>query len=116
MSEPPVFRIEVHHTTHIDRIPVEVLDAQIAEWRAKPWWFRLIRRSPLVRIGSKVDIRPEPLEGTFDTLEEADAAARARARDLAGEIRPDSAVVVLRDDGGTDRVVGGWYAGGESRV
>lgn len=107
-----VFGIEIHHTTHIDKIPVERLDAAIAEWQALPVWRRLLRRSPLVRIGSKITIESETLDGTFDTAEDADAAAREKARELDGAIRPDSTVVVI-DEAGS--VVGGWYPGDRGR-
>lgn len=113
-TEADRFRIEIHHTTHIDKIPVERLDAAIAEWRARPWWFRVLRRSPLVRIGSRVDVREEPIPGSFDSERAADDAAQAKARELEGEIRVDSAVAVVRERGDEREVVGGWYAGGRS--
>ena len=106
------FRLEIHHTTHIDGIPVERLDEAIAEWRALPSWRRLIRRSPLVRIGSKITVEPELLPGVFDTAVEADEAARTTARELDGVIRPDSAVMVVDVDGAS---VGGWYPGDRGR-
>lgn len=111
-SDGAEFSIEIHHTTHIDRVPVDELDAAVAAWRARPWWFRLLRRSPLVRIGSKVDVREEPIAGSYDSERAADDAARTKARELEGTIRVDSAVAVVRERGGTREVVGGWYAGG----
>lgn len=106
------FHLEIHHTTHIDGIPVERLDAAIADWRALPVWRRLIRRSPLVRIGSKVTVDPELLPGVFDTAAEADEAARTTARELDGVIRPDSAVMFVDVDGTPG---GGWYPGDRGR-
>lgn len=106
------FRLEIHHTTHIDKIPVERLDESIAEWRALPAWRRVLRRSPLVRIGSKVTVDVEPLPGVFDTAEEADEAARDKARELDGVIRPDSAVKFVELDGSPG---GGWYPGDRGR-
>ena len=106
------FRLEIHHTTHIDGVPVDELDEAIAAWRALPVWRRLTRRSPLVRIGSKVTVDPEPLPGVFDTAEEADDAALSKARELDGIIRPDSAVMFVEVDGIPG---GGWYPGDRGR-
>ena len=91
-----MFRLEIHHTEAIDGIPVERLDEMTAKWRAMPVWKKLLRRPPLVRIGKKLTIREEPLDGTYDTLEAAREAAAQLAHDLVGEIRPDSAVAVVR--------------------
>ena len=106
------FHLEIHHTTHIDGVPVERLDQAIAEWRLLPAWRRLLRRSPLVRIGSKVTVDPEILPEVFDTAQEADEAARTMARELDGRIRPDSAVMFVETGGSPG---GGWYPGDRGR-
>ena len=95
-----MFTLEIHHTVAIDGIPVERLDEMTAKWLAMPVWKKLLRRPPLVRIGKKLTVEEEPLDATFDTVEEASEAAAQRAHDLVGEIRPDSAVVVIRVDTG----------------
>ncbi|MFK8023108.1 MAG: hypothetical protein AB8G26_04005 [Ilumatobacter sp.] len=106
------YRVEIRHTTHIDKIPVDELDAAIAEWQAKPWWQRLMRRSPLVRIGSLVTSEPEEIPGEYDDIDDADRAAQRHAASLDGAIRPDSTIAVVRSDG---RRMGGWYPGDRGR-
>ena len=111
-----MYRLQIHHVTHIGGTPVEVLDLQIAQWQALPVWQRILRRSPLVRASSKLEIEPEDLDDTFDTLEDADDAARENAEGFDDEVRPDTAVmVVVDDDEGNTRVLRGWYPGDRGR-
>ena len=87
-----MYRIEIHHVTAIDKIPVEVLDARIAEWRAFPVWKRIMRRPPLLRIGKKLTVDIEPIDGEYQTIEAASEVAEARAKAHDGEVRPDTTV------------------------
>ncbi len=64
----------------------------------------------MLRIGTNVDIEPEPLDGTYDTDEEALAAAEVKATELTGLIRKDSPVAIIRISDG--KVVGGFYSNG----
>ena len=105
-----MYRLEIHHTVAIGRVPVDELDRRIAEWQALPTWHRILRRSPLLRIGTNVDIEPEPLDGTYETDEEALAAAEVKATELTGLIRKDSPVAIIRISDG--KVVGGFYSNG----
>lgn len=102
-----MYRLEIHHTVAIGGVPVEELDLQIAAWQALPTWQRIIRRSPLLKVGSNIGIEIEPLDGIYESDEEAVAAARAKAADLTGTIRNDSAVAIIRTS--DDSTIGGFY-------
>ena len=108
-----MYRIEIHHVTAIDKIPVEVLDARIAEWRAFPVWKRIMRRPPLLRIGKKLTVDIEPIDGQYQTIEAASEVAEARAKAHDGEVRPDTTVMVIRVEDG--QLIGGWYPGDRGR-
>lgn len=101
-----MYRLEIQHTVEIDRIPVERLDALTAEWLAFPAWKRILRRSPLQRIGHKLTTEHEPVDGSFETLEAAIAGAERKAQELAGVIRKDSPIAIIRtsDDEVVSRV------------
>ncbi len=98
------FRLEIHHTTHIGKIPVEVLDLEQARWLALPKWQRITRKSPLMRANKLLTSETEPLDGHYDDLDEAIAAAQAKAVELDGEIRVDSRVAVVGADDGIVRI------------
>jgi hypothetical protein len=108
-----MYRIEIHHTIAIDKVPVEVLDARIDEWRAFPVWKRILRRPPLVRIGKKLTVDIEPIDGEYETIEAASEAAQALAKAHDGKVRPDTTVMVVRVEGGPP--IGGWYPGDRGR-
>ena len=102
-----MYRLEIHHTVAIGRVPVDELDRRIAEWRALPTWQRILRRSPLVKIGSNITVEEEPLDGSYDNDAEALAAAESMAAELTGLIRNDSTVAIIRVSDG--KVVDGFY-------
>ena len=102
-----MYRLEIHHTVAIGNVPVDELDRRIAAWRALPTWQRILRRSPLIKIGSNVTVEEEPLDGTYATGDEALAAAEDTAAELTGLIRNDSAVAIIRLSDGV--VVDGVY-------
>lgn len=102
-----MYRLEIHHTVAIGNVPVDELDRRIAEWQALPTWNRILRRSPLIRIGSNITVEEEPLDGTYATDDEALAAAEAKAAELTGLIRNDSTVAIIRISDG--KVVEGFY-------
>lgn len=102
-----VYRLEIHHTVAIGNVPVDELDRRIDEWRALPTWQRIVRRSPLIKIGSNITTEVEPLDGTYATDDEALAAAEAKAIELTGLIRNDSTVAIVRISDG--KVVDGFY-------
>lgn len=108
-----LYRLEIHHTVAIGNVPVDELDRRIDRWRALPTWQRILRRSPLIKIGSNITIEAEPLDGVYATDEEALAAAEATADELTGVIRNDSTVAIVRISDG--KVVDGFYPNGGGR-
>jgi hypothetical protein len=100
-----MYRIEIHHTREIDGIPVAHLDAMTAEWLAFPKWKRILRRAPLTRIGTKLTIEVEPIDGSYESADDAFDAAQNAASNLTGVIRNDSAVAIIRESDGV--VMGG---------
>lgn len=102
-----MYRLEIHHTVAIGGVPVDELDLRIAAWRALPTWQRIVRRSPLLKVGSNISVEIEPLDGTYESDDEALAAAEAKAVELTGSIRNDSAVAIIRINDG--KLVDGFY-------
>lgn len=109
-----MYRLEIHHTVAIGNVPVDVLDQRIAEWRALSKFQRILRRSPLIKIGSNITVEEEPLDGTYATDDEALAAAEAQAAELTGLIRNDSTIAIIRISDG--EVVDGFYPNNGGRI
>ena len=109
-----MYRLEIHHTVAIGNVPVDVLDQRIADWQALPKLQRILRRSPLIKIGSNITTEVEPLDGTYATDDEALDAAKTQATELTGLIRNDSTVAIVRISDG--KVVDGFYPNNGGRT
>ncbi|MFT5202790.1 MAG: hypothetical protein ACI9C1_002185 [Candidatus Aldehydirespiratoraceae bacterium] len=103
-----MYRIEIHHTTHVDGVPVAHHDAEVERRSHLPWWKQGF--SP----GStgEISVEVEPYEGVYESEEEAAPIARELALQLAGIIREDSFVAIIRQS--DQRMRGGYYPSGES--
>lgn len=101
-----MYRLEVHHTTHWDGIPVEEIERRKTDALALPWWKQLFSGSKTGGFKT-LEHRVEAVDGEFDTLDDADDAAVALAAELTGVIRDDSAVVIIREE--DEELVDGIY-------